>query len=56
MTAERYNGLVIRGWRVIRFSWEHVMFEQDYVRDCLVALVEGPFQRATLPPTLLCAP
>lgn len=54
--CERYTGLVLRGWRVIRFAWEHVMFEQEYVRDCLIALVEGPCQRATLPPTLLYAP
>jgi very-short-patch-repair endonuclease len=51
--CERYTGLVVRGWRVVRFAWEHVMFEPDYVRDCLVALVEGLPERATLPPTLL---
>jgi very-short-patch-repair endonuclease len=51
--CERYTALVIRGWTVIRFAWEHVMFEPDYVRDCLVALVEGPDGRATLAPTLL---
>ncbi|MCE5288012.1 MAG: DUF559 domain-containing protein [Nocardiaceae bacterium] len=39
---ERYTNLVARGWRVIRFSWEHVMFEPEYVRACLVALVDGP--------------
>lgn len=54
--CERYTALVVRGWRVVRFAWEHVMFEQEYVRDCLVALVQGPSQRATLPPTLLCSP
>jgi very-short-patch-repair endonuclease len=31
----RYNALVVRGWLVLRFSWEHVMHEPDYVRDCL---------------------
>ena len=51
--CERYTGLVVRGWRVVRFSWEHVMFEPDYVHDCLVALVEGLPERAALPPTLL---
>jgi hypothetical protein len=51
--CERYTALVIRGWRVVRFAWEHVMFEPDYVRDCLVMLVEGPDRRAALPPTLL---
>ncbi|HET6560478.1 MAG TPA: hypothetical protein VFG72_01255 [Marmoricola sp.] len=51
--CERYTGLVVRGWRVVRFAWEHVMYEPDYVQDCLVALVEGLSGRATLPPTLL---
>jgi very-short-patch-repair endonuclease len=51
--CERYTALVIRGWIVVRFAWEHVMFEPDYVLDCLMALVEGPDRRATLPPTLL---
>ncbi|HSV41702.1 MAG TPA: DUF559 domain-containing protein [Nocardioidaceae bacterium] len=44
---ERYTNLVVRGWRVVRFSWEHVMFEPEYVRTCLVALVEGPQELAT---------
>jgi hypothetical protein len=51
--CERYTALVIRGWLVVRFAWEHVMFEPDYVRDCLRMLVDGPDRRATLPPTLL---
>ena len=51
--CERYNALVIRGWRVLRFSWEHVMGDPGYVRDCLVALVEGLPERTALPPTLL---
>jgi very-short-patch-repair endonuclease len=38
----RYTNLVVRGWRVVRFSWEDVMFEPEYVRARLVALVEGP--------------
>lgn len=51
--CERYTGLVIRGWTVVRFAWEHGMYEQDYVRDILLALAEGPSRRAALPPTLL---
>lgn len=31
----RYNLLVLRGWRVLRFSWEQVMHEQEYVRWAL---------------------
>jgi very-short-patch-repair endonuclease len=33
--AERYNAIVVAGWRVLRFSWEHVMFEPVYVRQVL---------------------
>jgi very-short-patch-repair endonuclease len=51
--CERYNALVVRGWTVLRFAWEHVMFERDYVRDCLTAVAEGPSRHAALPPTLL---
>jgi very-short-patch-repair endonuclease len=36
--CRRYTGLVLRGWTVIRFAWEDVMFEQDYVRRCLTEL------------------
>jgi hypothetical protein len=51
--CERYTGLVIRGWRVVRFAWEHVMFQQDFVRACLVSLVEGPPGRAEPAPEML---
>lgn len=37
--CERYNALAIRGWTVIRFSWEHVMLEPGYVAECLAAVV-----------------
>lgn len=40
--CERYTALVLRGWRVIRFAWEHVMLEPEYVRECLVALAALP--------------
>ena len=32
---ERYNTLVLRGWRVLRIGWEHAMKHPDYVRDVL---------------------
>lgn len=38
--CERYNAFLIDGWLVIRFAWEHVMFEPDYVRQVLAAVVE----------------
>jgi len=42
--CERYNAFAMKGWWVVRFSWEHVMFEPDYVREVLarmVALLSG---------------
>jgi len=29
----RYNELTLDGWLVLRFSWEHVMHEQEWVRS-----------------------
>lgn len=37
--ARRYNLLVVDGWFVLRFAWEDVMFDRDYVRSVLVAIV-----------------
>ena len=34
----RYNLLVVRGWRVLRFTWEQVMHDQRYVRWVLAEL------------------
>ncbi|MFT4009282.1 MAG: DUF559 domain-containing protein [Nocardioidaceae bacterium] len=42
----RYTALVVRGWTVVRFTWEDVMFDPDYVRACLVSLVEGAKEQA----------
>jgi very-short-patch-repair endonuclease len=36
--SRRYNNLVVRGWLVLRFSWEDVMHDQDYVRRTLRAI------------------
>lgn len=36
--CRRYTKLVLLGWRVLRFAWEDVMFEQAYVRECLEAV------------------
>jgi very-short-patch-repair endonuclease len=35
----RYNLLVVRGWRVLRFTWEQVMHDQAYVRWVLAELI-----------------
>ena len=43
--CERYNAFVLAGWRVLRFSWEHVMFEPGYFRQVLLAAVQ-PLGRA----------
>lgn len=46
--ARRYNVLVIDGWWVLRFAWEDVMFEPEYVRTVLAAtvlLAQGSTQR-----------
>jgi very-short-patch-repair endonuclease len=37
--CRRYNALVVRGWLVLRFSWEQVMFEPELVADTLRAMV-----------------
>ncbi len=37
--CERYNAFAMKGWWVVRFSWEHVMFEPEYVREVLTRMV-----------------
>ena len=37
--CERYNACALRGLVVIRFTWEHAMFHEDYVRRVLVEAV-----------------
>jgi very-short-patch-repair endonuclease len=44
--CERYDELVAAGWRVLRFAWEQVMFEPEWVASML-ARAAG--QRAILP-------
>jgi very-short-patch-repair endonuclease len=36
--CRRYDELTVRGWRVLRFAWEHVMFEQEWVAATVGAL------------------
>jgi len=43
--ARRYDELVVRGWLVLRFAWEHVMFEPTWVRSVLMAAVAGRSDR-----------
>jgi very-short-patch-repair endonuclease len=34
--CERYDELVREGWRVLRFSWEHVMFRREWVAETVM--------------------
>ena len=36
---ERYNAFLCEGHVVVRFGWRHVMFEQDYVRQVVTAVL-----------------
>jgi len=38
--ARRYNLLVADGWWVLRFAWEDVMFDPDYVRSVISRVAE----------------
>lgn len=43
--ARRYDLLVADGWIVLRFAWEDVMFDQNFVRAVLTAVVRIAQQR-----------
>lgn len=36
--CSRYNALMLAGWLVLRFGWEHVMLRPDYVRSQLARI------------------
>lgn len=38
--CRRYDLLTVDDWQVLRFAWEDVMFDQDFVRRVLVAAVD----------------
>ena len=42
----RYDELVARGWVVLRFAWEQVMFAPNWVRSILVEAVRRAHERA----------
>jgi very-short-patch-repair endonuclease len=46
--CRRYTGLVTRGWLVVRFAWEDVMFRPEYVREELERLAAVAEERAQL--------
>lgn len=37
----RYDELVVADWRVLRFAWEHAMFQQEWVMRTIAGLVAG---------------
>lgn len=39
--CRRYTGLAARGWVVLRFTWDEVMFEPDYVIDAVRATIQA---------------
>lgn len=45
--ARRYNRFVVHGWLVLRFSWEDVMFDPDWVRSTIEAAVEERTERCS---------
>jgi len=50
--CERYNAFAMKGWWVIRFAWEHVMFEPEYVQEVLTRMVQMlSAQSPFIPPT-----
>lgn len=50
--VRRYTAMVRKQWRVVRFCWEDVMFQQDYVRAVRADLVAaGPSGYGQLVPT-----
>lgn len=44
--CRRYTAFAVAGWRVVRFSWEDVMFRPEYVREQLELLVVRYDERA----------
>jgi very-short-patch-repair endonuclease len=49
--CERYNALALRGWLVLRFAWEQVFYDPEYVRQSLeVARFWRPRRRTPLRP------
>ena len=47
--CHRYDELTVRGWLVLRFAWEHVMFDRSWVIDTVRAALRlrSPLARRT---------
>lgn len=46
----RYDELVVAGWRVLRFTWEQVMFQQAWVTSVLVRAIGVAGRQTPEPP------
>lgn len=46
--CRRHVNLTIRGWRLLRFSWEDVMYDPEWVVEVVRAVVGGPAGHRTL--------
>jgi very-short-patch-repair endonuclease len=42
----RYTVLVCGGWRVLRFTWHQVMYDPDFVTECLLQVLSRSRERA----------
>lgn len=45
--CERYNALVLAGWRVLRFTWSEVMFDPDRVIATMQAAIPNSYSTTT---------
>jgi very-short-patch-repair endonuclease len=39
--CRRYDELTVRGWRVLRFAWEQVVLEPEWVASVVLRAVQG---------------
>lgn len=53
--ARRYDLLVANGWVVLRFTWEDVMHDQQWVRAVVEAVTDERTERLTRPTAQACA-
>lgn len=40
--CRRHSNLTIRGWRLLRFTWEDVIYDPDWVVEIVRAAIDGP--------------
>ena len=47
--CRRHTSLTVRGWRLLRFSWEDVMFDPDWVLDAIRQAMAGSAGHHNMP-------